>query len=714
MDINILSEEYYEDTVSKRLVAKIKQHAEDNDKFEDAILYYHYPLFRELDEDLKYPSLMLISPYHGIIIFQCSDLSRLNTNKANNLDSEVSHIFSLIYSKLIKSKNKELKINRMQLAVNLETVLFLPNLNKKSKNMEMESKMLSSEPEITNLLDDLEGEKLSQVAINEILTILEGSKGIIKPKERNLNEEMENTKAFLINKLETEIANFDKKQKYAALSQLEGPQRIRGLAGSGKTIILAMKAALLHLKYPNKKILYTFKTKSLYDYIKRLIRRFYKQYHDQDLNWKNVNIRHAWGGNNINGVYYDACKINSIDPINFSDAKRQNRKDPFDYVCNNLLKKTNGNLKTTYDYVLIDEAQDFKPAFYQICREIVKNDCLVWAYDELQDIFNVQMQNTIETFENKYGAKGINLPELQEEHPEMDNDIVLPKCYRNPREILLVAHSLGFGFYNEQLIQSLENNDHWKDLGYEVVEGDCNEDEEMKILRPKENSPLSISNDQTINEIVDTYMGEDITDEIDWISKSIINDINIEKMRADDIMVICLDDRHAKKYFLEISDILYENDIYSHNLLSNTYEKGFKEDNCVTLSTIYRAKGNEAPIVYVIGIDSLAYDKNSRTTRNKIFTAFTRAKAWLRVSGTGGRADELINEIKEAKTNFPYATFIHKSENALKRDLSEINIKKSKLREILKEAKDKANREGLTEKEIEEEWNNMLFGSDKE
>ena len=41
-----------------------------------------------------------------------------------------------------------------------------------------------------------------------------------------------------------------------------------------------MKAALIHLREPNKKILYTFMTRSLYDYIETLIIRFYRFFGD--------------------------------------------------------------------------------------------------------------------------------------------------------------------------------------------------------------------------------------------------------------------------------------------------------------------------------------------------------------------------------------------------------------------------------------------------
>ncbi len=75
----------------------------------------------------------------------------------------------------------------------------------------------------------------------------------------------------------------------------------------------------------------------------------------------------------------------------------------------------------------------------------------------------------------------------------------------------------------------------------------------------------------------------------------------------------------------------------------------------VTLSTVYRAKGNEAAAVFAVGID--AVEKRSRSGRNKIFTAFTRSKAWLRVSGTGKFAESLFAELDVARNNAPLMMF---------------------------------------------------------
>ncbi len=59
--------------------------------------------------------------------------------------------------------------------------------------------------------------------------------------------------------------------------------------------------------------------------------------------------------------------------------------DPFDYICKDLMANKNRNSDKCYDYVLIDEAQYFKPSFYQLCRAIVKNDRMVWQYDDLEE-----------------------------------------------------------------------------------------------------------------------------------------------------------------------------------------------------------------------------------------------------------------------------------------------------------------------------------------
>jgi len=63
-----------------------------------------------------------------------------------------------------------------------------------------------------------------------------------------------------IRELDKQVASLDDEQELVALQIAPGPQRIRGLAGTGKTVLLAMRAANIHLQEPS-----TLRRKQLHD-----------------------------------------------------------------------------------------------------------------------------------------------------------------------------------------------------------------------------------------------------------------------------------------------------------------------------------------------------------------------------------------------------------------------------------------------------------------
>lgn len=640
MNLIVSTDKYYSDEISRELVDYLNS---EKLNFDDSVVYYEYPIYMDIEEQALSPKILLISPTVGVLVLNCSPVS--DVDEVSILDEETSQIENYLFSKFIKSKTLRGK-NKRELSFLLQSVLYLPLAE--STSYDVENIICKEKSEVLSLID-VDDHQLNEDMINEICSILEGSKAILKPKIREISHDDTTSKGYILNKMEQQMAYLDKNQKQAALSQINGPQRIRGLAGSGKTIILCMKAALIHLRNPEKKILYTFLTKSLYDYIETMITRFYKLFGDGSLpDFDKIQIKHSWGGENVSGVYYSTCKNNNVTPLTFRQAKEKSIiGDPFDIVCEDLLEKTSGNLVKEYDYVLIDEAQDFQPPFYQLCRAIVKDDCLVWCYDDLQNIYDVKIQDTIKTFENKYGAQGIDLAKLNEQYEALNNDVVLAKTYRNPREILVLAHAIGFGIYNDSLIQSLENKQHWIDFGYNVLEGNCRLGDRMVIERPRENSPLIVSDLQSPEQIIELKSLETSSQEIEWIADNIERNILEENVRPDDIIVICLDDKNSKVQLRSLSAILNSKDIQTFNITDSFYSKGFIEEGCVTLSTVYKAKGNEAAIVYVMGTNVFQQGKNKRSMRNKIFTAFTRAKGWLKISGVNIEDSQLWKEINQ-------------------------------------------------------------------
>lgn len=690
MDKRIASPKIRENHFARTLIGLLESWEEEL-AIVNGVLYVDFPLFRDESSTDSFfrPTLIFSSKSHGIVVIE--PLTHVGKDASEQLlirDEKLSQIDSILFGKFLKSPS--LRSGKRDLAFPLTTIIFTDARVNTSLPDTSQNLVADSREKLKQVLFELRSPELSDLQWNELTSILEGSKGIIRPVERRTGNLKEGSRGAILTQLEHKIANFDKDQRLAAITLVDGPQRIRGLAGSGKTIVLAMKAAHIHLHNPKAKILFTFWTKSLYDLAKTLITRFYRQFAEQDPNWENIHILHAWGGRTIEGVYYNACIENERMPIALREVP-SSTKDAFGYVCDRLCSEK--ELEQKYDYILIDEGQDFPAAFYKLCFALAKGGPtdrnIIWAYDELQTIMNTQVQNVEETF--GYLADStpkMDLARAQEQLSQdlLPHDIVLHKCYRNPPEILLTAHSIGFGIYSKQPVQMLENADHWKDLGYEIEKGQCIPGEETVIVRPESNSPLNLSEYAPRDEIIKYHSATSFADELGWITAEIFAFLD-DGLLPEDILVVCLDDRNARNYFSSLSERLAEKGVAVNNVLSTPYvEPHFVLDNHVTLSTVYRAKGNEAALVLAVGIDALAFESHQRRIRNRLFTTFTRSKAWLRVSGLAPSANVFFREIEKTLQHFPRMQFLYPNLSdieLIQRDLSEKSQKLDKLRQLV-------------------------------
>lgn len=664
-------------------------------------LYFGFPRFIGYEDNSIEPDLLILSQKHGICIIRFTH-EELGSEEINEITDE---LYSLIFSKLTESKI--LREKRGAIKIPLEAYIFASNSTAISEYK------VSSIEEISEKLNQQKNPELfDDILINEAKSIIEGTKALSSFSERKIDENDTTSKAFIISQLENEIKNFDFEQLQSAITIIDGPQRIRGLAGSGKTVVLAMKAAQIHLNEPDKMILFTFYTKSLYQQIKDLITKFYRHYKKTDPNWNNIHIKHAWGGQGVDGVYYSSCVESGINTINFGEANRVS-SNPFDFVCKKALDS--GKLREKYDYILIDEAQDLPTHFFRLIYNIAKfnpnitnEKNIIWGYDDLQNIFNVKTKSPQELFGSD--SDGLDFIDLERAFhkipPYLNNDIVLHKCYRNPRSVLLVAHSLGFGFYNSEgnlPVQILENKEHWEDLGYKVLSGNIQEGQEVEVERPEEYSPLSIGKYTDEKGLIQFFKATDLDNETDWIISEIENFLS-EGLNPEDILLISLDDRNAKTYFSDITSKLLPKNIFTNNLLLNPYTStNFVNKGHITLSTVHRAKGNEAPIVFVLGIDSIYKERKSRRGRNKIFTAFTRTKCCLRVSGIKGEAQYFYDEISATLEDYPSLKFIQPEKELVETIQRDLNDKSKKIKDMKKDFYDRLKKEGFSDEEIVEE-----------
>lgn len=471
--------------------------------------------------------------------------------------------------------------------------------------------------------------------------------------------------------LESRIASLEKMQHAAAIQIPDGPQRIRGLAGTGKTIVLTMKAAILHSRFPDKKILYTFHTQSLYNHIRNLITKFYRDSEEKDPNWDNLLVLHSWGSRSKEGVYYRTCLRNSIQPIPFDRARAQNYEEPLDHVCTELLK---ADLNEEYDFVLIDEGQDLPASFYQVVWHTTKEPKrITFAYDELQSLSKSQIADTGELFGlRKDGTKRVDFSTGT--YPGgIEMDFALKRSYRNPRDVLLIAHGIGLGIYNKSgEMQIIEDRAVWESIGYVLEEGDLKKGSRVRLTRPIENSASFIHEIYTGNvPMLEWSRFANREDEVNWVVTAIKNDIEREQIPPHHIVIICLDSNKLRDVVPLLQKKLFAGGIPSLAPGFDGVDRSkFAEDGFVTISTVYKAKGNEGFMLYVMAFDGLYDYTDFVRPRNRAFTSISRSKGWLRISGVGKNMDRAVEELEDIKKYIPSFVFKFPDPEKIKRKLS--------------------------------------------
>ena len=649
----------------------------------DGSLYLGYPIIGTSQGGYQIDAL-LVSREHGVVIFNILEGVESNINLEEVQDESVNKI----QSKLLQHKHLT---NKRRLMVEIGVVTFAPAWGQKPTSCEDGYPVVLNEDELTQFLDSQKWDHSDY--FEKLNSVIQAITSIRKRKQRNYIKKPDSRGAKL-KILEDSIANLDRNQSAAVIETVEGVQRIRGLAGSGKTIVLALKVAYLHAKHPDWNIAVTFNTRSLKSQFKQLINMFTIEHTNEEPDWEKVEIIHAWGSPSQNGIYYEICKRHNIEYRDFGDAKRfaNSYELAFDAVCQEALVKIK-TFEQYYDAILVDEAQDFSQYFLRLCYEILKEPKrLVYAYDELQSLNGKVMRSPESIFgKDNYSDSRVQLKNLPGEPKQ---DIILEKCYRNSRPVLASAHALGFGIYREGgLVQMFEHSGLWKDIGYEV-EGTLEDGKLARLARNNNTSPNFLEAHSPIDDLILFKSFNNDQEQVEWLVNQIEINLQEDELKYDDIMVIHTNPLTTREAVGKARALLFERGINSNLAGLTTSPDDFFNEQSIVFTGINRAKGNEAAMIYVINAQSCFSGYELATKRNILFTAITRSKAWLRVIGYGERMKELVAEYEKIKhedfaLKFVYPTEEERREmNLVNRDMSpkereRINKKQKDLRDLL-------------------------------
>lgn len=604
----------------------------------DGTLYIGYPILATVDETVFIDAL-LVSDAHGLVVI---DASSTDTQGAEGFWDEIEARQDSLYFALANNlgKHKSLRSGR-ELAVQPAVITLLPTTVEPPAGANVRVADIGTLPDVLADLPKLNRDygRVLNAALQRVTTI--------KPQKRRASVQQEGSRGAVLKRLEKSIANLDQWQKKAAIETPDAPQRIRGLAGSGKTVVLAFKAAYLHAQNPDWSIAFTFHTQSLYQQLRELVRRFTYEHANDEPDFEQLRVMHSWGSTRKPGLYAAVAQLADLPMRDFLYAKSKfGFRDAFHGVCLELLNALASEpIKPVWDAVLIDEAQDLPWPFFRLVYLLTKEPKrIIWAYDELQNLGYHQMPDLASLFGQD--EAGRELVSLENRAGQPSRDIVLPVCYRNTPWSLTLGHALGFGVYRENgLVQLFDESSLWDDIGYQVTLGSLEPGETVELERKRASYPEYFGELLQDEDAIQWKTFETRDEQAEFIAAEIASNLSRDELEPDDILIILPEPLSAKAEGMRINDALTRRGIESHIVGVTTSRDEMFNPSSVAISGIYRAKGNEAPMVYVANCEDCFEGRELIRLRNTIFTAITRSRAWIRLLGCGEAMDQFSREM---------------------------------------------------------------------
>ena len=215
-----------------------------------------------------------------------------------------------------------------------------------------------------------------------------------------------------------------------------------------------------------------------------------------------------------------------------------------------------------------------------------------------------------------------------------------------------------------------EQSQLWEEIGYRLQGGELKEGSPVILVRSEETSPKFLEDHSSIDDLIQFVSFDSEAEQTYWLTNSIKMNLEEDELRYNDIIVINPDPIKTREAVGPIRSRLLEMGVNSHLAGVDTGPDIFfdQDKNSVTFTGIYRAKGNEAGMVYIINAqDCHRTARDLASVRNRLFTAITRSKAWVRVLGIGGGMEELKKEYDKLKEKNFELQFIYPTRQQLEK-----------------------------------------------
>ena len=386
------------------------------------------------------------------------------------------------------------------------------------------------------------------------------------------------------------VQALDLQQERTAKSIPEGHRILKGVAGSGKTLVLACRARYLKQLHPDWRILVVCFPVALAQHIRHLL------------------AGSTQAALDIEVYHYHAL----VKALTGASLKRHETETPeqWEVRIGAMLTDSiiNDSIITRYDAILIDEGQDFTVDWIRSLTGLLsRHDSLLLATDPAQNIFGRK---------TTYLSAGIKV--------KGKRPISLTRSYRNTTEILDLAR-------------------RFSKIRRDPV--DVEQDSETETaLFPLDSNRHGVS--------PEVHYGLSEAQQIQFVLDTIAQHLENELCGWGEIGVLCVSRTMAEHFATAFTWRFGEDKLYWISQ-SDQRKRAFDPASiAVRLSTIESVKGMEFPLVFLLGIDALPRpDRDEASERKLAYVGLTRAQDSLFILGNAksGLFEELIQTVELLK-----------------------------------------------------------------
>ena len=371
------------------------------DSIQEENSHYDFRLYFEPEGHDKFPDFVLYSPTFGISFFEIKDDSIGNVESFDLHKMKVNRKSGLIPINFDRKQLVFDYIDEFRLvgpSIPVSMLYVFPNLSE----LDLQQKFQFDTSRKDNpfiykgdfLETDLflervknhrkfvyrETEKSKLVALNRITrrvsqsVIHKRKDGVLEP---GLFENIESeSNIFVLSKKQEQTLN--------KFMNLRGFRFLKGHAGTGKTVLIISRADFLAKTFPNSKILITYYTSQLDGVFHHLMNKFPEQITAQRL-----------------GQFCNS-------KILANTIKKENNEEYKKYYsqCAEIISDSSHEYNKFYDFILVDEGQDFTPELGLIIEKLAKgkdhkNKNVLVSFDDFQALNIKEKVDTTNTFRGK-------------------------------------------------------------------------------------------------------------------------------------------------------------------------------------------------------------------------------------------------------------------------------------------------------------------------